>query len=367
MEFPETGAGFFEELMKQRLDRDRILEELAWAARLTSEGEPIYLIMGVPMRRAPDGSPRLHVAVWTTDASLGNSLRNSLPEEDDPEELRVLRKEIADTLLALLEASNIKWCWVLEDRKEIVTRRDSGSSVAWFTGKRILVLGCGALGSWISEIGARANPSFMHLVDNSLVKPGVLARQNYRLDDIGSNKARALGGRLRSIIHGGIVQHFEREAHGFITEDFDRINDYDVVLDCTAPNILQMKIERDWERFRRRTPLLISMIIDAKGRRSLCVVVSPGSSSGIWSAYVQLKQRLCLEVNRTDLVSAFYSDLATKDMFQPEPGCSEPTFSGSTADVLGLTATALDLALTKPSQRWSRYRNSPLCERTRRS
>jgi hypothetical protein len=345
MEFPQIGSEFFRELLKQGLDHYRILEDLALAARLTPEGEPIHLVLGIPMRRASDGSSRLHVAVWTTDSGLSKLLREVLPEESDTDGLRSLRKEIADLLYSIFEDRKIKWCQVLEDRSEIVVRRDVGTPVAWFAGKKVLVLGCGALGSWIAEIIARANPSLVHLVDNSIVKPGLLARQNYRLEDIGTNKAMALADRLEAIIPGNSVEHFGREAHRFVSENPDRIGNYDVVLDCTASAIFQMKIERDWGSFGRRTPVLISMIIDAKAQHCLCVVLGPNSGGGIWDAYVQLKHRLCLEASRRDIVSAFYSERAAKDLFQPEPGCSDPTFSGSTADVSNLASTALNLAV----------------------
>src|SRR5260221_5306181 len=346
MEFPRTGSEFFKELLKQGLDRYRILEDLALAALLTPEGEPIHLVLGIPMRRAADGSLRLHIAVWTTDGDLSKSLRTVLPKESDTKELRSLRKDIADLLYSIFENRRIKWCQGLEDRNEIVVRRDVDTPVAWFAGKKVLLLGCGALGSWTAEIVARANPSLVHLVDNSIVKPGLLARQNYLLEDIGSNKARALADRLQAIIPGGSVEHFDREAHKFVTEEPNRINSYDVVLDCTASDIFQMKIERDWEKFHRRTPVLISMIVDAKAQRCLCVVLGPHPAGGIWDAYVQIKHRLCQEANRGDVISAFYSERAFKDLFQPEPGCSDPTFSGSTGDVFNLASTALNLAVS---------------------
>ena len=346
MEFPKKGEDFFNELVKQGIDRDRILRDMALAALFAPKGEPIHFIIGMPMRRAADGTPKLHIAIWSTDSEFSESLRNTISEEGDSEKLRSLRKGLADALYALFSVSTIKWCRVMEDRSEIVSRRDKRSPVAWLSGKRILILGCGALGSWVGEIVARACPCEIDLVDNSIVKPGLLARQNYRLEDIGSNKAVALAERLGSIAQGTIIQNFNAEAHRFITEEVDRFGRYDLVLDCTASGIFQMKLERDWGTFGGRTPLLVSMIIDAKAECCLGVVLRPNSGGGIWNAFVQLKLKLCLSTNRKDIVSAFYSEQSYKDMFQPEPGCSDPTFSGSTADVTSLSATALNLALS---------------------
>jgi molybdopterin/thiamine biosynthesis adenylyltransferase len=345
MEFPRKGADFFKELLKQGVDRERILKHLALAALFSSDGEPVHLVIGVPMRRAADGSVKLHFAVWTTDADFANLLRHTLSKEDDPEKMTALRKEISDWLYSAFESHNIKWCQVLEDRSEIIVRRDHGTPIAWFAGKRILVLGCGALGSWAAEILARTNPKAIHLDDNAIVKPGVLARQNFQLADIGANKAVALTQRLESIAFGVSVVGFNLEAYRFLTEKPEDINNYDVVLDCTASAIFQMKLERDWNRFPTDKPPFISFITDARAQQALCVVLGQNARTGVWDAYVRLKQKLCYEENRREIVTAFYSKRSTEPMFQPEPGCSDPTFVGSTADVSTLVSTVLNLAV----------------------
>lgn len=345
MEFPEKGKDFFNELLDQGLDRHEILRNLALASFFSSAGDPIYLVLGLPMRRAVDGSPKLHVAVWATDPELSNTLRNILPEETDTEAIRSLRQEIEDLLYSHFENTAIKWCKVLEDRSEIVQRRDASSPMAWFAQKKVLILGCGALGSWAAEMVSRSNPKQVDLVDNSIVKPGLLVRQNYRHDDIGENKAAALKGRLKGIIPADSIQHFNREAHKFITEDLERFRGYDVVLDCTASGIFHMKLERDWVTLENRTPTIISIIIDSKARRCLGICVDANSKGGVWDAYMQLKYRLCLDNRNLDITNAFYSKRALETLFQPEPGCSDPTFTGSAADVLCLVSTAINIGV----------------------
>ena len=347
MEFPKQGSDFFKELTRQELDRDQILRYLAIAAYLTPKGEPLHMVLGIPMRRASDGSLRSHIAVWTLDADSTNSLRVTLPQDTDTDELRTLRRELADALYAAFEHKVITWCRVLEDRAEIVVQRDVGRPIAWFRDKKVLVLGCGALGSWAAEILARARSAVVHLVDNSVVKPGLLVRQNYNLEDIGSSKAKALARRLQAISSHVTVEHFAREAHRFVMEDPARFAKYDVVIDCTASMIFQMKLERDWAALEHHSPPVVSVIIDAKARSALAVVVGRNSSGGLWDAFVRMKYRLCLDGNRQGIVDAFYSENATSDLFQPEPGCSDPTFSGSAADTLSLIATVLNLGISR--------------------
>ncbi len=347
MEFPKQGSGFFKELTKQGLDRDHILRYLAVAAYLTPDGEPLHLVLGIPMRRASDGSLRSHIAVWTLDADSAHSLRLTLPQDTDTDDLRTLRKEFAETLYSVFEHKVITWCRVLEDRAEIVVQRDVGCPIAWFRDKRVLVLGCGALGSWAAEILTRARPALVHLVDNSVVKPGLLVRQNYNLEDIGSNKAKALAARLQAISPHVSVEHFPREAHRFVIEDQARFVTYDVVIDCTASRTFQMKLERDWAALEHHSPPVVSVIIDAKAKSALAVVIGRGSSGGVWDAFVRMKYRLCLDGNRQAIVDAFYSEKATGDLFQPEPGCSDPTFSGSAADTLSLISPVLNLGISR--------------------
>jgi integrative and conjugative element protein (TIGR02256 family) len=54
-----------------------------------------------------------------------------------------------------------------------------------------------------------------------------------------------------------------------------------------------------------------------------------------------------MDGSRPHVVTAFYSERAVDRMFQPEPGCSDPTFVGSTADVATLLCSALNSASGK--------------------
>ncbi|MBL9170806.1 MAG: ThiF family adenylyltransferase [Verrucomicrobiales bacterium] len=345
MEFPTHGGGLFSALVKQGFSRASILWHLGMAALVSPEGEPVYLVIGLPMRRAVDGTPRLHIAVWCADATAAGDLRTVLDEDGDTERLRELRQKMADVLFELFEATKISWCRVMEDRKEIVVRRDAASKLAWFLGKRALVLGCGALGSWAAELIARAGAAVVDLVDNGIVQPGLLARQNFSLGDIGASKATALAGRLRAVgAPGLLVRTFHEDAHGFVTCDPARFTAYDVVLDCTASHLTQMKWERDWRVLGGQTPPLVSMVTDATAQYGLCAVVPRNSSLGPWDAYVRLKYRLTPSGSRAEFSEAFYDPEANRALFQPEPGCSDPTFSGSTADASIIAASSLNLA-----------------------
>ncbi len=342
MEFPQLGRDLFEELLRRGIDREVLLFLLTMSALAAPAGESAYIVIGLPMRRAHDGSPRQHISMWATAPNYADSLRRVLPEATDSDELRNLRGALADSIYNLFEVTDISWCRVLEDRDEIVVRRDSHSPMAWYSAKRVLILGCGALGSWAAEMIARARPAAIDLVDNTIVKPGLLARQNYVLDDIGSPKAEALARRLSGLCHGAIIQGFKREAHGFMLEEPSRLRGYDLIVDCTASSIFSMKLDRDWRTTRSCIRRLVSFVIDAHAQRTIGISLGTESDDGPWSAYIRLKYKLSAEENQKSITAAFYGPLATEALFQPEPGCSDPTFSGSMGDVSRLAATALN-------------------------
>ena len=343
MEFPQNGKELFQEIEKAGIPREQLIRDLGLATILTPEGEPIYLVVGLPMRRAADGTQRLHIAVWLTEANRASALRHVLPAGTDTEEIRNLRADLCEALRSVFELSTIKWCRILEDRSEIVVRRDKGTPIAWFDSKKVLILGCGALGSWIAEIIARAKAFSIDLVDDKIVKPGVLARQNFEMADIGSNKAVALSNRLSSVVLGCAITSHAQEAHNFIMDDKDRFFKYDIVLDCTASSIFQMKLERDWGLFDGCTAPIVSFVIDAQANHSLAVLVPRGCPAGIWDSYLWLKHQMCISGGSPEIINAFYSERVAELMFQPEPGCSDPTFVGSTADIVGLASNALNI------------------------
>lgn len=355
MEFPTSGGDFLAALEKQGQDRNTVIKNLALAALLGETEDPIHLVLGFPMRRAADGSTKIHIAVWTADASLRNGLRLVLPKESDTAAILNIRQEVVDFCADLIAAAPIKWCKIMEDRDEIVQRRERESPLALLAGKDVLILGCGALGSWAAEFIARTRPRSLHLVDDARVAPGILSRQNYRLEDIGTSKASALKARLDQVASGIEIVPFGAEAHAFATEDLERFSKYSLVIDCTASSILQMKLERDWELFQQRNPPIIAIGIDGKAQRCLAVILPASSRTGIWSTYMQLKNKVCVAASYPGIVEAFYSERAAKDLFQPEPGCSDPTFVGSTADVAALVAQGLNLGVSAVVQAGTKH------------
>lgn len=350
MEFPCKGADFFKILDRQGVSRDVVIAVLQWAALHGDATDPTYVVLGSPARRGPEGTPRQHFTVWSTD--FKKALKLTAPVDGDDPKLAELRQQVANEVFKTFEGESLRWCAVFDDRPEIVVRRDKGRPLAWMQDKRILILGAGAIGSWTAEMIARAGPSLVHFVDKGKVKPGLLTRQNYRLVDIGADKATALADRLRSITKS-TVEGFRTDANQFLLENPDRTASYDLIIDCTASRAMQMALESSWSKFKGRMPRFASFVIDARAEKVLGVELEAGSSCGPWVAYLRLKNKVTRDKDiPSHFLDAFYSAKPLEELFQPEPGCSAPTFAGSTADSAAAAANFLNLIAIPTKGSW---------------
>lgn len=339
MEFPKKGEDFLNILAAQGVDRTLLLELLQYAAAHGEPNDPLYLILGSPARRSGEGHPMHHFAVWSSDCK--DSVRLTQAESGDSIELENARAKLADAVLRVFDHSNLRWCPVDDERDEISVPRDRGRPMAWFRGKRILILGCGALGSWIAENVARARAAHIVLVDKKVVSPGVLARQNYSRSDIGSPKAEALARRLRSLGRF-TVDAVNQDAHGFLSGQAGALADYDLIIDCTASAPFHMKLERDWTEIGQHVRRMISLMIDARAEQVIAVHLGSRAVQGPWACYLRLKETITLSRRFGITERAFYDPAAAGELFQPEPGCSDPTFAGSAVDLQVLSGAILN-------------------------
>lgn len=97
---------------------------------------------------------------------------------------------------------------------------------------RIVIVGCGGLGSIAAVYLAASGIGNIHLIDFDLVNVSNLHRQVfYKMVDIGKSKARALANHIRSISPFVEVSTSDEAITKY--NIFGQIDDYDVVVDCT--------------------------------------------------------------------------------------------------------------------------------------
>ncbi len=260
--------------------------------------------------------------------------------------LKKIGAEIENIFEEFIENSKIKWCRVIEDRPEIVTRRDYKSGLSVFKGKTVSIWGCGALGANIALHLARAGAKKLILRDNDIVTPGILVRQPYRELDIGYRKIDALKARINAINKNVVVEKHADNIKTWLSQNPDWSDGADLVIDCTASNMVHTAFELYRKEIGHNRVPIVSMIIDSNCQKGFLVKIGKDYTGGIWDAYRKSLLVACKDPSLKIFADAFYldPDQPKRPLFQPEPGCSDPTFVGSSSDSAALSSLMLDFA-----------------------
>jgi hypothetical protein len=304
-----------------------------------SEKEPAYFVLGAPMRRKAAGEPlRPHLTVWEIDPDTLKTLRAMVKSKGEDDAAR-------DELISWMVDADVRWCDVLEDRPEIVNRRDGGTLLATLSGKRVLLLGCGALGSAVAEMVLRSSAAKLHLIDYGIVKPGILVRQRFADSDIGSAKANALQAHLQAI---GLECTVTADTCNLANQALSRFDfkEWDLVIDTTASVSVTHRIEEELKVQNVPIPML-SMSVSAAAENGSVLVKMPQYHGGPHHIARQAKLEAFARNAGHSLVKAFWPEREKMEVFQPEPGCSAPTFIGSAADIDHHAAGLLNIGLSR--------------------
>jgi integrative and conjugative element protein (TIGR02256 family) len=88
---------------------------------------------------------------------------------------------------------------------------------------------------------------------------------------------------------------------------------------------------------------VVCLMNDRDAERIVCVVVDKDYSGGTWDVLRKAKLETLRDPFLKHFADAFFPTDNTTRTFQPEPGCSEPTFTGSSADSAGLASIGLNM------------------------
>ena len=167
-------------------------------------------------------------------------------------------------------------------------------------------------------------------------------RQPYFTEDIGEAKVHALKRQLLAIRSGleVCVHSSDLEAELAVT-GFDWSDGSDVVIDATASDLVRRRLEMVWNQT-KRVPVA-SLMVDQTAKRLIIAVVGADYSGAVWQAWRNTKIELLRSQDLVAFADSFFPSEIRGKPFQPEPGCSEPTFIGSAADSAGLGALGLNL------------------------
>ena len=338
-EYPATVRALLDELERNGIDYVPFLFHLGSFAQHSSPGTPLHVVLGTPMRRVTPGGPALqHLAIWEIAACDTDKLR-ALDAATRPSESSQRDKAIG-AVVEWSASAKVGWCHVAEMRPEVTRRRDDSSPMSWFLGKKVAILGCGAVGSHVAESAVRAGTRSLTLVDDKGVSPGLLVRQGFEYDDIGRSKALALAERLKRIDPELETAVSARDVIAQVNDD-DLLSEMDLILDCTASLAVRTAFEHSVGDSARRQPIA-SIAVDSQAATAMATLSKPSHSGGTLDLVRRLKLEACRRSDLLPLLEAFWPVHQPGFRFQPEPGCSEPTFVGSNADLAGLSARMLN-------------------------
>ncbi|WP_321912284.1 ThiF family adenylyltransferase [Burkholderia cepacia] len=340
-EYPDSFAKLKRVLESRKVPLKVIRLLLTVGALTNPEGKPLVFVLGAAMRGIAGSERRQHLAAWRISAEDALALREAVLARTDDNPLdENLVNEWA-------EHASINWCSVLEDRPEIVVPRDSGTPAAYWRERHVAILGCGALGSTIAMFLARAGIRKVTLYDKAIVKPGVLVRQMFDRHQVGSGKAHATRVNVQRINPKieAVPQQVDIIRVLDNAESAAALQQADVVINATASARVAAALEQRLRHWPRSHPPIVSMAI---GHRADCGLMTLASNGGPGIA-LDLDRRLKLEcanaANGSQLLNEFWpTEPRTAHLFQPEPGCSDPTFVGSAADIAILTGRMLNVA-----------------------
>ena len=340
-QFPSKIGELINELHKRGVSRNTLILLLRCALIRSEKDVPLLLVIGAPMRGVQGVEvPKQHLTAWWIDGETANALRLAMPKTSDSEELRNLRADYEEAYFKVLEQQSIHWCPLLEDRPEIIVRRDIETAASWFRGKTVTIWGCGAIGAQIAEGVVRGGAARLLIYDSARVKPGVLIRQPYEDLEVGEFKAIALMERLQRVRPDLVVEAFVADVKRAVLDREDWSDGADVVFDATASRAVLAKLELTRKNHFQPVPI-VSMVFGPRAQRAMLLVTGAGHTGGPLDLSRSAKLSLLLENQGKPFLDDFFPKSPPRP-FQPEPGCSEPTFIGSYSDVASLSHLMLN-------------------------
>jgi integrative and conjugative element protein (TIGR02256 family) len=334
--FPHSVSGLLTALNSVDLPMPFVVTMLLEAAAANPPGSPLLVLIGTAARGIQGGPRTQHLAAWRIPAGVADKLRTLHAAE------RAEHDRVVEELTAWAGSARVDWCEVREARREVTVRRDAATPMAAFAGLRVEVWGCGALGGWIADCLVRAGVARLVLRDQARVGPGVLVRQPYEDGDIGDPKAEQLARRLRRVApEVEVVAHWANLLDDPLETGLP--TDVDLVIDATASRAVASKLERAVARQRGPRPVLAAVMTCRDAERGLLLVAGVGPSGGPLDLARKAQLAIAPDRSARHFHNAFWRFDPGAEPFQPEPGCSEPTFRGSAADAIALAGSLLSL------------------------
>lgn len=149
------------------------------------------------------------------------------------------------------------------------------SGASWFDDMqkaKVIIIGCGGIGSWAGLIASRFRPEDLILIDPDVVDPANTSGQLYQRYDAGKAKVEALGSQISS--YSGVYSLNYREFVGENTFE-DMATSRPIITICGFDNMEARKVAfREWKKVLAGSNMTNSCFIDARMSIDTCQIYS---------------------------------------------------------------------------------------------
>ena len=342
-EFPEYVSTLLMLLKKAGVDERILAVRLLLDAKNTKGRPPMYFVLGVAMRGPKGGTANQHLFIWKIPQRTANELRN-LCRKYKRVNKRTLEYllEKGETIVTQLKDSKerLVHCRVYDQRPAVSRRRDQETPLANLIGKSVTLWGAGGLGSHIAEMLIRSGVEKLRILDYGRVNPGLLVRQNYVDQDIGKPKVDALCKRLRAINPKAEIETIVANLLSDQRKVKKSLADTNLLIDATASRRVANIIDRYLIDNGVQNFAIAAVGNDINAQRGLITFTPANCRLGPTDLLHRTYLELC-DQDSGSWLDAFWPQSSEDDWFEPEPGCSSPTFHGSGAQTASLAGSVL--------------------------
>lgn len=239
-QLPRTWAELSSIVNSSGIDLPTVFEEAGTERRRrTAHGGEHLLILGFPITDRVGLAPSRHhwLAVGSVELSDRKTKRDGFRANEAARRLLDRARPSAKTRL--------KWLRTASWEPEELRSRSGGSKK--LSSLRVLIIGAGALGSAVAENLVRMGITDMGVLDEDILDVGNLTRHALSLDAVGHGKAEALSRALSASMPDASVEGLGFEFPPTDRRLIERLQVYDVVIDCTASDrVLDTMARFDW-------------------------------------------------------------------------------------------------------------------------
>jgi hypothetical protein len=118
--------------------------------------------------------------------------------------------------------------------------------------------------------------------------------------------------------------------------------DFDLLIDATASLSVLYRLEHARSSDLTRKRPVISVAVSSRCEYGIVRVSGRGAIEGPWA--VDRRAKVSASQSAEEYFNGFWPEVDV-EMFQPEPGCSDPTFRGSSADAAVMASSLLNSGL----------------------